>query len=311
MAASSLSSVGGPGELVLRWMSCIGEGSWAGFRDALSVVDPDSSPTAPVRMRSRISDLAYAEFFIGGTRRWKVLPPMIGGLADRSSAVLVGARTGRLVDCLMRATHRAGCGIEIRPLPACPDRVLLAGTAESIAAAAGELGIPFVPDLASALCAAVQPVKAAMLNAPRTAAPLNWRVSSFDFESRMWVDELLPNTAYEYRSRYGHRQHFLRGSRGMLLKLDKRYAVYGAASLRHRPLLRYDEMERTLSAPLTAPMPEAVARAAAGCSGMPAEVRASELVYQKVPPNIAGILMVAAGQSPPPPRWLTTERSGR
>lgn len=299
------------GELVLRWMSCTGEGSWPGFLDALRVVDPDFGPTAPARLRSRISDLAHAEFFISGTRRWKVLPPMIGGLAETSSAVLVGARTGRLVDCLVRATHPSGCGIEIQTLPACPDRVLLTGPPETIEAAATNLGIPFVNDLAAALCAVAQPVRAAMLNAPGTAAPLNWRVSSFDVDSCKWVDGLLPNTAYEYRSRYGQMLHFLRGSRGMLLKLDKRCAVYGAASLHHRPLLHYDEAERTLRAPLSAPMPESIARAASGCSGLPAEVRADELVYQAVPPNIASILMVAAGQSPPPPHWLTTERNGR
>jgi hypothetical protein len=58
-----------------------------------------------------------------------------------------------------------------------------------------------------------------------------------------------------------------------------------------------------------APLPEAMARAAAACSGAPAALEDNRLVYGGVPPAVAGVLMLAAGLRPPEPHWLPEERS--
>jgi hypothetical protein len=171
------------------------------------------------------------------------------------------------------------------------------------------MGVRYVVDLAGALAAEVEPVSSALGRAAPAAPPINWSVRSFDLVGLDWVDGLLPDTAYEYRSRYGQRKHLVRGSRRTLLQLDRRNAVYAAASLHRVPLLVYDERSRTLSVPRTAPMPEAMARTAAACAGAAATEHNGRLVYSGVPAGLARVLMVAAGQRAPEPRRLPGEGS--
>ena len=296
------------GELLLNWLSYMREGSWPGFLAALAALQAGTEPEAPARVRSRLSELGHVEFFVEGSRRWRTFAPVLGGLRDPSLAILAGGRTARLVDCLTQSTSEAGCSVEVQP-SAGPDRVIVMGTPGAIGAAADSAGLPFVADFAGALAAAAEPVSSAVGRAAPSAAPVNWSVRSFDLDNARWVDGLIPDTAYEYRPRYGQPQHYLRGPRRTLLRLDKRDAVYGAAWLNRTALLSYNAVDETLSAPSTAPMPERLARAAAGCSGVPAEYRGDRLVYCHVSPTIAGALMVAAGQRPLEPHWLAQERS--
>lgn len=299
------------GELLLNWLSYTREGSWPGFVAALSALQTEPDGDTPARMRSRLSELAHVEFFVGGSRRWRTFSPLVGGLRDSSTAVLAGGRTRRLVEDLLRSADATGCCAEVRSAGSGPHRIALAGDAGLLGATAASLGVPFLPNLAGALAAAVTPVPSTLLAAPPAAAPLNWSVRSFDLDGLKWVDGVLPDTAYEYRSRYGQLLHYLRGPRHILRRLDRRNAVYGAAWLNKVQLLSYTESDEELSVPMAAPMPEPMARAAAASSGTPGEPRGGRLVYRCVPPTIAGVLFAEAGQRTPEPHWLTDERSRR
>jgi hypothetical protein len=302
------------GELLLHWLTHVGEGSWATFRKALFAVGApeDEGPAALAgRMRIQLSEMGHVEFFIGGGNRWRTFAPLLGGLGEPTRAILSGGRTPHLVDALARSSETAGCRIEASETPDGPDNIRVAGPPEAFGGAAAGVGLRYVPDLAGALCAALGPIPAVLGSAAPGAAPTNWSVRSFDLRTLRWVDGLLPDTAYEYRSRYGGLRHYVRGPRHALLLLDRRRAVYAAAYINRVALVSYDEGDRRLIVPKGAPLPEAMARAAAACAGAPAADADSHLVYGAVRPAIAGVLMAAAGQRPPEPRWLPEERSAR
>jgi hypothetical protein len=300
------------GELLLYWLSHVGEGSWAAFRRALSALQvgrDENDAATPGWVRTRLSVLGHADFFIGGGDRWRTFAPILGGLSDRSMATFVGGRTPLLVQALQGSAEKESCRIEVRQNPDGPDSIRVTGSSEAIGRTARQAGIRYVPYLASALCGLLEPITSVISRAAVGAPPINWSVRSYDFDGLQWVDGLLHRTAYEYRSRYGPRRWYVRGPAHTLLMLDRRNAVYAAAYSRRVPLLSYNEPGRELTVPRSAPLPDPLARVAAACSGDPARGRQGQLVYADVPPAIARTLMVAAGQRPSEPHWLTNERS--
>jgi hypothetical protein len=299
------------GELLLYWLTHVREGSWGTFRRAVSAVAAEDEDVAAAarRMRIRLSEMAHVEFFIEGGSQWRTFAPLLGGLCELSQAVLSGGRTPRLVDSLARSCEREGCRIEAYEAIVGPDSVRVAGPTQAISRASRGAGLRYVPSLADALSAALKPITAVLGSATPSAAPTNWAVRSFDLRALRWVDGLLPDTAYEYRSRHGGTRYYVRGPKHALLLLDKRRAVYAAAYMNRLALLSYNKSQRRLMVPRGAPLPESMARTAAACSGLPAAEENGHLTYVSVPPAVAGVLLVAAGQRPPEPHWLPEQRS--
>lgn len=299
------------GELLLSWMSHMRTGSWFSFLRALEALEgqTSASPPSPTQVRVRLEELAHAEFFVGGSNRWRTLAPLLAGLPVSNSAVLVGARTPQLLQRLALSAENSGCGIQIVDGWPGPDRVRMLGTPRAITAAAREADVPYIDELAAKLAATVEPVRSVLMRAAPTAAPINWSVRSFDLSGLGWVDALLADTAYEYRSRHGQRMYCVR-VKHRLLQLDRRYAVYAAANLHHVPLISYNEDSETLTIPRTAPLPVAMQRTAAMCSGTPATNEDGSLSYSEVPSEIARLLIAAVGQRLPQFRWLTLDRRG-
>lgn len=298
------------GDLLLHWLTHVREGSWPTFRRALTAVDPeDEEPgTTARRMRTRLSEMAHVDFFVGGSNRWRTFAPLLGGLCEPSCAVLGGGRTPHLVEALVGSCEKEGCRIEVSEVPDGPDSIRVTGPPEAVAPATDSVGVTYVPNFARALCSVVEQIPAVIGSAPPSAAPTNWSVRSFDLEAMRWVEGLLPDTAYEYRSRHGGLRHYVRGPRRALLQVDRDSAVYAAAYMNRIALLSYEEGPKRLAVPSGAPMPDAMARVAAACLGAPAAHEDGRLVYGGVPTAVAGSLMVAAGQRPPEPNWLSEER---
>ena len=299
------------GELLLYWLTHVREGSWPSFRRALQAVEAGDEQLIDVgKLRRDLSELAHVEFFINGTNRWQTFAPLLGGLCASSGvAVLCGGRTPRLVETLARSCDREGCLIHVSEASDSPDQIQVTGLPEAVSQVARDAEISYVPNLAAALSTRLEPIQVSIRTAAPGAAPINWSVRSFDLHTLRWVDGLLPNTAYEYQSRHGERRYYVRASRHALHQLDRRTAVYAAGHFNQLALLSYNEETKRLVAPWGVPLPEAMARVAAACSGCPATAHEGRLVYDGVPAVIAGLLMAAAGQRPPDPHWLSEERS--
>ncbi len=292
-------------DVLLYWMTHLGEGTWDAFRSAVRKLAGADADVANIcrKLRIALSDLGYADFFVDDSRRWQVLPPALAGLATPSeAAVLTGGRTPKLSARLAEAAAARGCRILAEGGENQPEVVRVEGPPNVLASAAADAAIPYIENLARTLSASIRPIPSQLETAPVEAAPANWSVRTFDLESLRWVDGLRSRSACEFRSRYGPRRFYLHTRRGRLLRLPKRASVYAAAMLREVTLAVYDAATATLSVPVSAPLPESYARAACLCTGAPAMSNQGRLLYRGVPPDVAAVLLVAAGQPYPEPQ---------
>lgn len=289
-------------DLLLAWMTHLGEGSWMSYRKAVEeIASGDRDPLEVSRtLRIGLSDLGFTDFFVDGTQRWRMLPPVLGGLAARDdAAAFYGSRTPALVEALRNAAEAHGGRLEEKTCQDCPTFFRVVGERRVIASISSRIGVAFEPDNESRIAAGVPPIPWVLETATREPAPLNWKARSFDFSERSWVDGLLPNSACEFTPIHGPSKYYIRGKSGKLLRMPKRESVYTAAMLKGVRLIDYEPDAMKLSAPLFAPMPELYARAACLCACRPAQIVNGRFVYLDVTPEVAALLMVAAGQPHP------------
>jgi hypothetical protein len=128
---------------LLAWMTHMGEGSWPGFRKAAEeIFGSDRDPLDLCRsLRVELSDLGFADFFIDGTQQWRMLPPVLGGLAvHQNAAALYGSRTPLLVEELRNAAESLGGRFESEELQDCPTTFRVIGGGDVVSAIAKEAG---------------------------------------------------------------------------------------------------------------------------------------------------------------------------
>lgn len=289
-------------DLLLSWMTTAREGSWGMFRSAVAELagsDADLSDLCRM-LRIHFSDLGFADFFVEETPRWRVLPPVLGGLCFQDDAALLcGSRTPLLVQELKNIAEAQCCTIDVETPPYCPTLIRATGGMRQLAAIAMQLGMTFEPDLAALLAQNLTPVPDMFANAPEEPAPRNWKMRSFDFKTLTWTEGLIPNTACEYTPLYGSSKYFVHGRDGQPRRLGKGASLYVAAMLNGIELIQYSSTDNSLQVPLFAPLPESYARAACLSAGAVAQVAKDQLVYSGMPPQLAAMLMVAAGQRYP------------
>ena len=295
-------------DLLLTWMTHLGQGSWMGFRRAAEeMASGDRDPLVlSRRLRVEFSNLGFTDFFVDGTKRWRMLPPVLGGLAAQEhAAVLSGGRTPALVEALRKATEEHGGRFEEETRLGCPTAIRVVGEERLIASISSQIGVAYEPENGRRLAEDVPIILCVLKAAGQEPAPLNWKARCFDFGVHAWVDGLLPNTACEFTPMHGPAKYYLRRKSGKLFRMPKRESVYAAAMLKGVRLIDYEPGAMKLSTPLFAPMPTLYARAACLCACRPAQTMNGRLVYFEVTPEVAALLMVAAGQPHPGVARLT------
>ena len=98
---------------LLEWMTHLGSGSWDAFREAVHVLDDgeiaDDAHKLYRAVRIAFSDLGYADFFVDGSRRWRVRRPAILATAcGDGEHVVSGGRPSRLVDEVLGLAPKLG-----------------------------------------------------------------------------------------------------------------------------------------------------------------------------------------------------------
>jgi hypothetical protein len=281
-------------------MAHVGQGTWAAFKRAVASLSPEDSGTRVEarRMRTRFSDLGFAEFFVEGTERWRAFQPILTASPHQpNEAFLAGVRTARLMDRLRDSAERLRCQLFELVVDGLFTTVKIHGS--PLANVARAAGVEFEPNVGRRLANALVPLNTTIRSAPRRIPPRTWSIKSFDFKASQWVEGLLPNTATEYTSPYQKRTYFVQTEGDNALELAKRDAIFAAASLQQVRLARYNAVQRELSTPAAAPLPEPYARAACVAAGRPSILRGDRIVYEHVPPELAAVLLVALGHLPP------------
>jgi hypothetical protein len=157
----------------------------------------------------------------------------------------------------------------------------------------------YEPDISRRLANDLVPLEETIRSGFRTVPPQTWKVRSFDFEVMGWVDGFLPGTATEYISIYEQRRYFIQTA-SEFIELPKREAIFAAAAIARVPVVQYDATRQELRVALKAPLPQQYARAACAAVGRASIRRADQIVYERVPPQLAAVIMVGLGQTPPP-----------
>ena len=293
---------------VLHWMAHVGAGSWAAFKRALtSLAHDDVDVAAAARtLRTRFSDLGFAEFFVDGTERWRSFAPLLAASPHQpGEAILTGARTENLVERLRDASDRFGC----QTFEVVVDgftSVKVHGTRLRETAALAK--IAFEEDIGRRLARDLVPLDKIIQDARPRPTPRSWSVRSFDFERMQWVDAELPATVVERTSPYGERIYFVHPPEGEPFALPKREAIYAAAwvcaDARERrgggiPIIEYRPSQNELVTFATAPLPEPCARAACLAGGRASIVRDRFIVYERVPPVLASVILVSMNHLAP------------
>ena len=289
-------------ELLLEWMTHLGAGPWAAFRDAideLSGTEDRIEQSVYRNVRTALSDLGHADFFVGSSRHWRVRRPALAALSESTKHIFIGGRTRALTDKLAKAGSEVGALTTVSEAAPRLSRVFVEGDPNTLRSISGELGIQYLQQAAAQVAASVPRIRQLLEAATKTAEPLNWAARSWSFDDGQWVPERLNNTVREYTNRHGVRRYLLSTGQSELREVERRASIYCAAFIRGNRFARYSCSDRCLRVPRWAPLPEAYARAACLAGGLPAAVQGGELVFCDVEPTIALTLLVALGQGFP------------
>ncbi|WP_434425944.1 hypothetical protein [Nannocystis pusilla] len=291
-------------DLLLEWMTHVGSGAWGAFREAVVELANDSGALdeqALLRtLRIALSDLGHVDFFVGGSRRWRVLRPALVGFAGAAQHLLVGGRTRLLTErfCTTVASRATVTVAEIIPGLS---RVHVVGDPDVLATAATVVGVEYIPDAAAKLSAGLPLIRSLLETGKPTQEPINWSVRSWSFQDEKWVNDKLKRTVREYSNRHGVRRYMVHAGKLGLLEIEKRASFYCAAVVRGARIVRYSHKDKSLRAPLWAPLPEVYARAACLASGRLGVIDGSDILFENVDPRVASTMFIGLGQDFPIP----------
>jgi hypothetical protein len=286
-------------DVLLYWMTHLGEGSWGSFRKAVCELASEQAESSDLyrNLRLHFSELGHVDFFANKSQKWRVRSPILGGLIDQPEITLLcGGRTPKLLAMIEKASAENHCEFLVIPSNDSPSQVQVKGSEKALQAVANSTEIQFVPNLAKTLVGSLISIDQQLDKATEEPVPHNWLVRSFDLNQQKWVNNLLPDTAHEYSTNYGQCRYFVTTSKARLVSMSKRESIYAAAMLRCISLARYHSDINTLTVPSTAPLPENFSRIACLSSGNPSRYENGNLVYERVPPSIAALLFVLTGQ---------------
>ncbi len=290
-------------DLLLEWVSELGEGTWSEFRAAYEWLVGTERPdwqTAGFAART-LSTLGHLEIdWVEG--RWTAAPPVLTILPNAGAhALLTGGRTRTLrrkFDVAVEDDER------LFPFPIVQQ---LAPTAlwiecedeTDVERLAGHLGIQYEHSVAERLSQLLPSLDSYLSLVPATRCPTRYGVKRFDVKDLRWRTAGDDNETglYQYES-YGPAM-FRLVDRDGIFSVDLPTGVYAALSRWGTNRLRYAEqsVNGELWAHLMAPLPTLQARAAALCSGLAPVKRGNVFVYRNVPRGIARRIARSLDQS--------------
>lgn len=291
-------------DLLLEWMTHLGSGAWEAFREAIAELSSDDSSldeeSFARALRITLSDLGHVDFFINGSRRWRVLRPALVGLSESGEHLLVGGRTRSLVTQFCNTVASHGTVNVVESIPGL-SRVQVTGDPGSLAAAVKGIGVEYVADAAARLSARLPTIRHVLGAAQAAMEPINWSVRSWSFQEEKWVNGKLERTVREYSNRHGVRRYLVHTGKAGLREIEKRTSIYCAALVRVARFVRYSYDDSSLHVPRWAPLPEFYARAACLAGGQLGALSHNDIVFRNIDPRVATMLLVGLGQGFPMP----------
>jgi len=292
-------------DLLLRWLSEIGSGSWDRFRAASASLQlgegRDAKPAWMVA--NSLEDLGHLDVDYQ-RRRWSVAPPVLSLLPGTGlCAVLTGSRT-RFFHDRVESLEASG----IYPFQvAQPDgpsaQFVKGGSVEDLQAFAEAIDTPFLIEPAARISAIIPTIEGQLESAisPHPEAELEW----FDPLELAWSRISAPAEPGLHRWRHaGRRHHRLYRGGSWVDSEDLGFVYFAALNLVERsPILRWqgrtDSREKPdlliVDGPL--PLPRLAERAAVASSGLLPQRGPVARTYKNVTQTTAQRIAESLGQT--------------
>lgn len=257
------------GNLLLLYLSELGNGRWTQFADALKTLSATWGRSTHAR---HLQMLAHVEFdFLSDPIRWSVSPPTLAWLPRRDNnhrAVLCGQRTEPLLAKLQQSATDLGCQIEINPQENNPDAVfIIAKDSYQLDAIADQTEIASEPKSAARIAQCLPHLDDYLALCPLKDEPHGYGIKEFDLTEKKWheVERTSATGLFEYDCVEG-RQYRLKID-GKCRQLPRNTGIYALMHHYHLPVLQYDVDSHEMIVPRYANFPALFARAAVLCSG--------------------------------------------
>jgi len=279
------------GNLLLLYLSELGNGRWTQFADALKTLSATWGRSTHAR---HLQMLAHVEFdFLSDPIRWSVSPSTLAWLPRHQSnhrAVLCGRRTEPLLMKLQQSAADLGCEIEVKLQKNNPDAVfIIAKESYQLDAIADQTGIASEPKSAARIAQCLPHLDDYLSLCPLKSEPHGYGIKQFDLTKKRWleVDRTSKTGLFEYDCVEG-RQYRLKID-GECRQLPRNTGIYALMYHYNQPILQYDADTHELIIPRYANLPALFTRAAVLCSGkLPQYDRANkQYQYQDVTTAVA------------------------
>ena len=294
---------------LLEWMTHLGFGPWAAFRDAVGELDDgadDDRPRLRRSLRVVLSDMGHADFSFVSSPRWRMRRPALVGVPQgEGEHLFTGGRSADLLARLIGAARDAGAPVAIDEDSPGLSRVRVWEESARVEDLARRLEIDYLENGAQALASFLPSVHEIVEVAQEEDEPIGWEARSWSFGEARWVEGRRSHSLCEYANRYGVRRDLLDVGPGRpLLKVERRVGIYCAALLARRRIITYSQADRSLRVPWWAPLPSEHARVACLAAGRPARLHDGRIVFAGVDPRFASTLLGSLAQVEPAPRTL-------
>ncbi|MCA9959243.1 MAG: hypothetical protein KC443_09415 [Anaerolineales bacterium] len=257
------------GNLLLLYLSELGNGRWTQFTDALKTL---SAPWKPSTHARHLQMLAHIEVdFASEPKRWSIAPPTLAWLPRYDNdhhAVLCGWRTEPLLKKLHQSIANLECHLEIMPQENCPDAIVIhAKESYQLDTIADQLSIQSEPESAARLAQCLPHLDDYLSLCPSKHEPHGYGIRQFEHINKQW--EVIEHTSktglFEYDCVDGRQYRLKTEDNCRELRRDE--GLYALMDFHELSVLRYEGQIRALIVPSYAPLPILFARSAILCSG--------------------------------------------
>ncbi len=294
-------------DLLLAYLSELGSGTWAKFRQGLDYLAGDERVYRS-QVARQLSALGHVEFAFYDDMRWSVCPPALAWLPRREEgavvSVLCGARSQRLEDRLREEAKALGLRAKVHAQPGGegPKAVFIVASSRGEGdQLANRMDIASEHNAAGRLARCLPSLNRYEGLFAKAQEPTGFKIEAFDPDLLRWME--MPGTAEDglYRYDYYEGWEYRLKADGQCLKTTRETGIHVLLRSRQRTILQYGRDNRELLVPVRAPLPDLYARAAVLSSGfLPSFSRTGDVPihrYGEVPAGIAQAILSKLGQT--------------
>jgi len=292
-------------ELLTRWASECGAGTWLAFRDAHDwLFNSGQQEGKQVRATTTIHALSMlGHLEVDWTNgRWAIAPTALTILPNAGAhAVLTGGRSHRLLAEFDEATDSGDYFAESHRQDWGPDAVFVAASDESaIEHIADRLGVSYEVCVSERLAKMLPTLESCLALSKSTPAAKGYGIEHFNVRLLIWerVQEDRQPGLYRYDV-WGRPEYRFVSNDGAFYSVDWALGVHAEIARNDKREIRYvpESVNGTLRVPFAAQLPALQARTAVLCTGLMPRLENWKWHYPNVPLATAQAIASSLGQA--------------